>query len=211
MEEIVTDAEVALANALNDQTILDALTLYGYNAEKINTGKTLAEECSSLMSSQKLEYAEQKGATAEFQDKLEAADTAYMKSLRVARIAFKNDADAIEALALNGERKGTYSGWITQVEAFYDNLLANDEWMTVMGNFGYTPEKVQGEKALVDDVVQANITQEEEKGEAQKATQERDRKIDELNEWMSDFREIASVALDDDNQLLEKLGILVRS
>ena len=50
MEVIVTDAEVAITNALNDQTILDALTLYGYNAEKINTGKALAEECSSLMS-----------------------------------------------------------------------------------------------------------------------------------------------------------------
>ena len=53
--------------------------------------------------------------------------------------------------------------------------------------------------------------QEKEKGEAQAATKARDAAIDELQDWLSDYLAIAKVALEDNPQLLEGLGVLVRS
>ncbi|NEP46299.1 MAG: hypothetical protein F6K35_46720, partial [Okeania sp. SIO2H7] len=56
-----------------------------------------------------------------------------------------------------------------------------------------------------------NAAQEKEKGEAQQATKTRDEALDALDDWLGDFLAIAEVALADKPQLLEALGVLVRS
>ncbi|MEL6903694.1 MAG: hypothetical protein AAFP07_22395, partial [Cyanobacteria bacterium J06606_4] len=60
-------------------------------------------------------------------------------------------------------------------------------------------------------IEKANLTQEKEKGDVQAATQKRDAALDELKDWLSDFLAIAKIALEDDPQKLESLGVLVRS
>jgi len=47
-----------------------------------------------------------------------------------------------------------------------------------------------------------------EKGEAQAATGARDEALDALQAWMSDFVAIARIALEDQKQLLEVLGVV---
>ena len=50
---------------------------------------------------------------------------------------------------------------------------------------------------MVGEVSKAHRLQDMEVGEAQDATKQRDAKLDELNEWMSDFRAIARIAPED--------------
>ena len=107
---------------------------------------------------------------------------------------------------LSGERKRTLSGWLEQAVAFYTNLVGDADLMAAMGNFGYDQARLQAEGALVQAVVEANLAQEKEKGEAQDATKQRDAKLDEMDVWMSDFKAIAQVALEKNPQWLEKLG-----
>ena len=48
-------------------------------------------------------------------------------------------------------------------------------------------------------------------GESQEATKTKDKALAELEEWMSDFYAVAKIAMEDQPQLLETLGLLVRS
>ncbi|MFV0266296.1 MAG: hypothetical protein ACK5HT_04085 [Draconibacterium sp.] len=90
-------------------------------------------------------------------------------------------------------------------------ILANDDWKTVLAGFGQTEEKLNAQLAAVEGVATASETKKKEMGDAQNSTQERDMKLEELVEWVSDYEVIARIALADKPQLLEKLGIVVKS
>jgi len=199
-------AQLAIDNALKIPQILDELTAYGYDAERISAGRRLYEEASELVNLQKKEYGEQYEATDDVNTAWETADKAYMTTLKVARIALRDNVSAQNALALNGIRKDSLSGWLEQTDVFYRNLLADPDMIAAMGNFGYNKEKLAAEKVLVDAVADANLIQEKEKGEALDATAKRDAKMDELGKWMADFKQIALIALADNPKWLEKLG-----
>ena len=48
-------------------------------------------------------------------------------------------------------------------------------------------------------------------GIAQNQTQKKDEAIKKIDDWMSDFIKIARVAFDDNKQMLEQLGIVVKN
>ncbi len=64
---------------------------------------------------------------------------------------------------------------------------------------------------LVLAVEAANSVQDHRRGKAQDATQDRNLVLAELNSWLVEFRTVARIALQEDPQYLEKLGILVAS
>ena len=206
IDERLLDAQVAIDNALGDTGILNALTVYGYNSAKINAGKALLTSAQELVNKQKAEYGEQYEASEKVEKAWDEADEEYMKTVKVARIALKDDVKAQTSLMLSGKRKATLSGWIEQADAFYSNLTKDTTLMNKMSAFGYNTTKLNTESALVKKVKDANLEHEKEKGDAQDATQKRDIKIEELDAWMSDFKGIAYVALDENPQWLEKLG-----
>jgi hypothetical protein len=83
--------------------------------------------------------------------------------------------------------------------------------LSKLSGYGVTPEKLQAGQQMADEAEAANAAREKEKGEAQQATKDRDEAVEIMDDWMSDFRKIARIALADKPQLLEKLGILERS
>lgn len=207
--ERLSEAETALDNALSDQTLLDALAEYGYDEAALEEGRALLEAAQDAQQTMTAEYSEQYEATDALEDAHEAAHQTYIRHLKVARVALKDDRGAAEALKLRGRRKETISGWIDQARTFYDNALADEDIQDALAEFNVTTEDLNEALAQVDAVAAANSTQEQEKGDAQDATQARDAAVEKLDEWMSDFFAIARVALEDRPQQLEKLGLTV--
>ncbi|RZM82903.1 hypothetical protein [Leptolyngbya iicbica] len=211
IDGLLHDAQVAIDNALTNPEILDALSLFGYTADHLQQGKALYTTALTAQTTQQLEAGEQKSATAELEANRAIAHATYIRCVKIARVAFKRDAGIATQLDLNGERKRNLAGWLAQVNQFYINALANPAVLAGLGNFGITPDKLQAGLAEVKAVEASNLTQEKEKGEAQAATQTRDQALDALQDWLSDYLAIAKVALEDNPQLLESLGVLQRA
>lgn len=207
LEAFFDRARVLIDNALSNPTILTYLEEYGYDLDRIQSGRQLYETAWNLQLQQQKEYGDQIGATAD-RDRLWAtASATYIKFVKIARIAFKGNTGAITQLGLGGDRKQSLSGWLMQANQFYDHILGNDGLLDKMGEYGITRAKLEAGKAETDAVAAANLLQEQEKGEAQEATRKRDIATDALDEWLSDFTAIARIALEPEPQLLESLGI----
>jgi len=64
---------------------------------------------------------------------------------------------------------------------------------------------------MVLDAKEAIMEHTRETGEAQNARDMRDTKLEELDDWCSKYQAVVELALADSPQLLEKLGIVVKS
>lgn len=104
-----------------------------------------------------------------------------------------------------GKRKQSLSGWIDQATTFYSNLLANADWVAAMASLNRDQTALEAEQAVIQALVDANLTQEKEKGESQEATRARDAKLEELYDWYGDYRDVAVVALDGHPEWIEMI------
>ena len=199
-------AQVAIEGSLADGEIITAVTPYGYTLEALQAAQTTYKEAAELVNAQQREYGEQYAATEAMEAAWDTANAAYTTTLKIARIAFKHDADARQSLALGGNRKRSFYGWLQQADALYNNMIGHAASMAAMAPFGYDQAKLEAEAALVEAARVANLTQEREKGQAHAATIARDAKLDELNEWLADYKIIAAIALPVEGQKLEGLG-----
>lgn len=93
----------------------------------------------------------------------------------------------------------------------YDNMIKNDQALALLANMGITAEALQQRKDELDALEQLASLRKIEEGEAQQATKTRDAKMEELKDFFRDLIAIAKIALKSKPQLLEKLGVVVRS
>lgn len=208
LAERLLAAQVAIDNALSDSEVKTLLAEFGYDDTRLNAGKTLLDTANQLQQTQQKEYGDQFEATGALKDVWEKADKDYMRFVKIARIALKSEHALYQKLALNGTRKNTLSGWIGEAKQFYLNALADTAVLAKMAAFGMSQAKLEAGKALLEQTEAAHAAREKEKGEAQQATLERDKAMDQLEEWLSDFIAIARIALEEKPQLLEQLGVV---
>ena len=179
---------------------------FGYTPERLAEGLALWNQTQALSQRQTREYGESFGATEALDSAWTTAHTAYVRTLKVARVAFGDEPLAAASLKLYGPRRESLAGWLDQASTFYANLTP---LVGRLAKYGYTAAKVASEAALVETVRQAQQNQVKESGEAQQATVDRDRSVEALDMWVSELRAIAKVAFADEPQHLEKLGIAV--
>jgi hypothetical protein len=206
LAEFLQGSRTLIENAIGLPEIAEALAGYGYDEAGLREGLRLWSEADSLAKKQAKDYGEQYEATQELEKARAAANAVYMKTLKVARVAFGDNAKAIAALKLYGPRKQSVAGWVEQATLLYSNLASDAKLAEALGRFGYGQEKLKAEAALVEEVRRKTQTQAQGSGAAHSATAARDKKLRELDTWVSELRTICRVAFYESPQELEKLG-----
>ena len=207
LSDFFTEATVQLTNAQEHTDIAAALDAFGYDAATLQEGQALLDAARNLYDAQIKEYGEQHAATQAFAEASQQADKAYAAHRRLAKIAFKNDAQRKTDLHLSEIKPRAFNPWHEQARHFYAALLADTEAQSQLARYKVTLEAIQAAQAKVEQAFTLKTSQEQEKGEAQEATQKRDAAIAALDEWLSDFKVVARIALEDTPQLLEALNI----
>lgn len=202
----IQGAMTLVDNAAGDPVIAKKLAEYGYTEARMKEGSALikaADEHSKMNSAEQGEKAE---ASSEFADAWAKANRAYSKTLKIARIALGDDEKNAKALKLSGSRKQSFVGWFDQAGTFYDNALKDERVVASLGRFGYTAETLGKERAYVQDALSRYQAQAMESGSARESTIVKNKKLDDADDWISDFRAVLEVAFYDEPEQLLKLG-----
>lgn len=208
IDQKIMQCQHAIENALNYTGIQKKLNTVAFDRKKLLEGKALNEKLKLLQTAKNDSYGSQASSTDAMKANLAEAQQVYLRHIELARIAFRDDRGMQMKLDMIGTRKKGKEAWLSQAMTFYGKA---EEIASVMAGYGVSLESLQQTRAMVEALISTRQQQLQKKGEAQDATEKRDDAIKAMNAWMRDFNAAARLALRDNPQWLEMLGIMVRN
>lgn len=201
-------AEAAIEGALVHPEIMNRMAEFGYNHERILAGKALLDDAKDQQSAKNEKKGNQLEASATLKQDHQQAWKTYMLHVKLARLGIDKASGAWKKLQLAGARKHTFAGWIEQARSFYQEL-SQDE--ALLQKTKITQEELAQAQAMIGAVRTDRQYHKYCKSEAEQATQTSRQALQELEIWTKNFLKIASVALADQKQMMEALGIVVKA
>ena len=194
-----------------DAEVAALLNEMGIDTAYIEVGEALYNETMILVDQQKKEYQEQSLAYDQFYVEKDIAEVNYERTLKLVKVLSRSDQDLQNRLGLQSGKVYAIEQWIETATDFYNRLLNEPDFMASLARFKVTPEKLNAEKTAIDDLKDLRNQAVIEKGQAQEATRLKNEKLDQLEDYCTELKAIAEIALEEKPQLLEKLGVVVRS
>lgn len=189
--------------------ILAELEKIGYIEDRLNGFLERLSELELLYQSKKNDYSKQYAETEKFNAKRNEIDELYRRHLAFCKILFKAETRAIASLELNVSKKSSYGVWFQKVSNFYGQLLSNEDFKEKVATINIKEEDLIAQKNALSALSTLKESQKKETGDAQRATEARDKVFQALYPEYSDLVAYAKVIFKGD-QTLEQLGIVVK-
>ena len=202
---------VALENAETQPEISAIMADLGYDSTVIADGKALLTKTRTAYDANKTEDDETSAAYADFSSKKEQLEDTFNIHRKKAKVVFRNDTVTADKLQISGSLPQAYVKWLQTVKNFYILALADNDIQTQLSRLKITPVELTAAQALIPEVDAARAAYLKEKGESQDATTKKDTAFAKLDDWMKEFYAVAKIALEDNPQLLEALGKVVKA
>jgi len=200
-------ARLALTNALAEAELLSALAPFGYDESRLQQGQVLYENALTVWQSQQQKQSRRRAAAAAYKQADAAASHAYMRAVQLCRTLYRGDPVTYRALGLAGSRKKGFADKVAQMRLFYTTALGNPQIQANLAEYGFSPARLQADLALVAALESARSQREVESGVVQDATHSRAQALSALEGWMREFVTVARLALEENPQRLEMLGL----
>jgi hypothetical protein len=153
----------------------------------------------------------QKKATAAAMAARKAAIGEYQSYSTLAKGELKKDKESLAKLGLDKPMPRSEARFIEAGKTLFNNASSDDGIKSVMAKYGYDDARLTVCKGKVLAYESANTAQIAAEGDSQNSTDEQTKVMKQLDEWVAQYTKAAKIALKDNKQLLEKLGIRVRS
>ncbi len=195
-----------------DEKIAPLLAEKGADTEYIDQGVALYDETMIMVGKQTDEYQDKSKAYDQFNSEHDVVKNAFRRTFKLVGNFARYDEDLVDRLHLQSGHSMPIEKWFQNAIDFYSGVQKEQDFVdSKLVRFKVTQERLQQEQQSVRDLKMLRTKAVLEKGGAQEATRLRNDKLDALDDYCTDLQTLAEIALEEQPQLLEKLGILVRS
>ena len=202
---------VALENVTAQPEIATIMAEFGYDAALIEEGKQLFTQTRQAYDLNVKEDDETSQAYTDFTEKRKSLEDTYSLHRKKTKVIFRKDLEIMKRLVLDGSLPRLYVRWVEIAKKFYSEMIADTELQTKLSRLKVSAEDLNAANTLISELETARTEYLREKGESQDSTQQKDSSFANLDDWMSEFYAVARIALEDNIQLLEALGVIVRN
>ena len=209
--EALEQYRVSFENVEKQPEIATIMAEFGYDETLLTEGKTLLTKTRQAFDFNKKEDDETTEAYKNFTELKENLAKTYTLHRKKGKVIFRKEPTTLNKLALTGSLPTAYIKWLETVKKFYTVAAADSDIQSKLVRLKITTEEINGTFELITNLELARAEYLREKGESQDSTKSKDKAFGEIDDWMSEFYAVAKIALEDNPQLLESLGIFVRS
>jgi hypothetical protein len=200
-----------ILSAQQDPYISQQILNVGYDENRLNEG--LAQQQTTHDSRQNQMDAKKKAKSLgtvlkkDFKKKMRAFvdDSRLLRSIFIRKIEIK------ERIGLYGITKRNVPGFVLQARNRYNAILAEPDILSKLAPFNFTEVTIQERLTGIDELEQAHLTFIDADKEVEDATDEFEKEYGKLIDWIRAFQDACRIVLKDKPQLLEKVGVVVRS
>ena len=192
---------------IKNESVLKLLTGFGLKEPYIKSCGDKFSKLETLVEKQHAEQKDIRSAYDAYNRKTETCGDNYHKTLDFVRLKIKSMDGARERINTSRIASSPVEKMFEEVLAFYRSVLKEPELVSYLVQFNITPD------TYIQDIEEAKRLRSAvfiEKGEAEDATETRNKALIELEDICTEIKTVAKYALKDNPQLLEKLGIKVR-
>lgn len=182
----------------------------GYDSTVITEGKALLEETRNAYDLNKTEDDETSSAYADFSSKKEQLENTYNIHRKKAKVVFRNDSLTADKLAISGAMPRTYIKWLEAAKKFYSVSSTDTDIQSKLARLKISTDDLTAANTAISELEASRAEYLKEKGESQDATKAKDSAFAKIDDWMSEFYAVARIGLEDNPQLLEALGKVVK-
>lgn len=202
---------VTFENTASQPQVSTTMAEYGYDSATMALGKALYDQTRQAFDSNKKETDESTAAYNVFDNKRKELADVYSSHRKKAKVVFRNDSVTADKLEITGTLPQAYIKWLETVKKFYSLSLADRDIQNKLSRLKVTLDDLNSASALIPEVEATRAAYLKEKGESQDATTKKDAAFVKIDDWMSEFYAVARIALEDNPQLLETLGLVVKN
>jgi hypothetical protein len=206
--EILKRADLALANALRTPEILTALRAYGVDEARIKEIQSQLLSVKEFFRQYREASVEAKAATQALREARDRAQELYSRHVTLGRVALADNPTLLEKMELKGTRKKGLPEWIEQANSFYRHANGQKE---SLAKYNITDKELNEMQKLLKQLKEMQQLQYQLKARTQVISEQRKKGYDALYRSFSKFIQIARLALDEEPQHLEALGLVVKA
>lgn len=214
-------ARKTIAEALEKQRVLifnsrkpeiaPLLETLGVDSAYLDNGEALYNEVINLSENQKKEQQEESLAYDTFYEAKSDCEVKYKRNRKIIKMASRSDNNLQNRIKMYVPKERAIEEWLKQTIEFYNLVLNESDFLNSLSRFGITKDKLTEDKQAIESLKSLRNEAMSEKGQSQEATRLRNTKMEELEDYCYELRTIATIALEEQSQLLEELGIIVRN
>ncbi len=199
----------ARLNSLSEPDIASRVAAFTYTPEKFQEAEALEAQTNTLFNQRELAKARPKALTLEINKGRMETDILANRHMQLLELAHEDDLETIEKLMGRQAFIRNHAAWLDHRKRFYANLQTMPGVMDNLMLFNVTLEEVaEAEQKVL--AVEATIAQRQAaQGEVQRLTALKNQAYRSFGKWMEDYFEVVEIALKDEPELKEKLGIKV--
>lgn len=209
--EVLERYRVALENVTAQPEIATIMAEFGYDAALIEEGKQLFTQTRNAFDNNQREDDETSEAYSLFMENRTALASKYSLHRKKAKVVFRKDLEIMKRLNLDTAIPEAYVKWLEAIRKFYAEMLVDKVLQDKIARLKVTADDLNATNTLISILETTRSEYLKEKGESQDATKSKDTAFSRLDDWMSEFYAVARIALEDNIQLLEALGVIVRN
>ncbi len=209
IEDEIRNGNTILGNSRQNTEINAALRLFGIDEEVYSGGELLLKTFLEKTREREKRYSERLFSTKRMREIAEEIKPLYAKLRKIGKRVFSDDMERGLKLGFKTRYPRHIPEYTTVLEQFYSGL--DDDVRS--GLLKYRIDSLFLEKLfeLYEELKRAMANRMLKEGELQNATVEKDKAQKECLKWKNEFLFVAKLALEEKPQLLESLGVKVRS